>query len=60
MICGGALFATTSCEKCATCTTTSDDPATFGEKITEEVCGRGRAYDDQIKIYEQSWDCTAN
>jgi hypothetical protein len=62
MICGTALAAlSTSCQQCATCTTTSDDPATLGENMTEEVCARGRNYDDLIKIYERgAWTCTAN
>lgn len=58
---GASLAAlSTSCQKCAVCTTTSDDPATFGETITEDVCGRGRNYDDLVKIYERgAWTCVA-
>lgn len=58
-----ALFAFTlsSCEKCATCTTTEDDPnATSSERVTE-ICGRGREYTDQVTIYERTnWTCTEN
>lgn len=51
-------FAFTSCEKCAVCTTVSDDPLTEGETITQEVCGVGREYTDQITIYERNdWTC---
>ena len=62
IICGGALLAlSTSCKKCATCTTLSDDPVTEGETITNEVCGVGRDYDDQILIHERgSWTCVEN
>ena len=62
LICATGLAAlSTSCQKCATCTTTSDDPATFGEPITQEVCERGRNYDDMIIIYERgAWTCTEN
>lgn len=50
-----------SCEQCSTCTSVSDDPQTFDETLTDEVCGTGRDYDDQIEIYERSgWECTEN
>mgnify|MGYP000129380626 CR=1 FL=1 len=56
-----ALFAFSSCEKCATCTSISDDPYTYGEELTNEVCGRGREYSDQITIYERTnWECVEN
>ncbi|MEX2596424.1 MAG: hypothetical protein WEC59_05785 [Salibacteraceae bacterium] len=48
-----------SCEKCSTCTSVSDDPQTMGEQITDEVCGTGKNYSDQIEIYERTgWDCS--
>lgn len=48
-----------SCEKCATCTSVSDDPQTEGQTITSEVCGVGREYTDQVEIYERTnWECT--
>ena len=54
-------FAFTACEKCSTCTTLSEDPATFGEELTEEVCDSGREYDDKILIYTRSgWECAEN
>lgn len=60
IICAGSVIAlTTSCKKCATCTTLSDDPETFGETISEEVCGSGREYTDLVTIYERgAWTCT--
>jgi len=55
------IFALSSCEKCATCTTTSDDPQTQGETLTTEVCGTGKEYTDQIEIYERTnWTCSEN
>ena len=54
-----ALMLTSSCEKCATCTSVSDDPLTAGETLTDEICGIGRDYDDQVTIYERAnWDCS--
>ena len=56
-----SVIAFSSCEKCSTCTTTSEDPETFGTVITDEVCGSGRDYDDQIEIYNTAnWDCVEN
>lgn len=53
------IFAMASCEKCATCTSVSDDPQTSGETLTDEVCGTGKEYEDKIEIYERSdWTCT--
>lgn len=55
------LISFTGCERCATCTTVSDDPQTEGETITQEVCGRGRDYTDQKAIYEgTNWTCIEN
>lgn len=52
-------FAFTSCEKCATCTTISDDPQTEGEELQTDVCGVGREYTDQVTIYERNnWTCS--
>jgi hypothetical protein len=51
----------TSCEKCSTCTTISEDPNTFGQEISTELCDNGRDYDDLIEIYTRSgWECTEN
>jgi hypothetical protein len=59
IFCAISAVAFTSCEKCSTCTTISEDPETLGETITDEICGRGRDYDDQLEIYTRSnWDCT--
>lgn len=50
-----------SCEQCATCTSVSDDPLTLGETLTDDVCGNGRDYNDQIEVYTRSgWDCAEN
>ena len=59
LLAGVALAAfVSSCEKCSTCTSVSDDPQTEGETLTDEVCGTGRDYDDQLEIYTRSgWDC---
>jgi len=51
-------IAFTSCEKCSSCTTISEDPATFGDEIQNDVCASGRDYDDAITIYTRSgWEC---
>lgn len=47
-----------SCEKCSTCTSVSEDPLTLGETLTTDVCDNGRDYEDQIEIYTRSgWEC---
>jgi hypothetical protein len=54
-------IAFSSCEKCATCTSISEHPATFGDELTEQVCGKGRNYEDNITIYTRSgWECAEN
>jgi hypothetical protein len=54
-------FALSSCEKCATCTTTEDDPNATSTVRETEICGNGREYTDQVTIYERTnWTCTEN
>lgn len=61
ILCAISAVAFSSCEKCSTCTTTSEDPETFGQVIEDEVCGTGRDYDDQLEIYTRSnWECEEN
>lgn len=56
-----AFVSLESCEKCATCVTTEDDPNATEDSRTTEICGRGRNYSDQITIYERTnWECTEN
>jgi hypothetical protein len=59
ILCAISAIAFSSCEKCSICTTTSEDPETFGQVIDDKVCGTGRDYDDQLEIYSRSnWECT--
>ncbi len=45
-----------SCEKCSTCT--FDDPER-GELVSEDVCQKGRQYDDVLEMYDRNgWTCT--
>ena len=51
----GSTVAFSSCEKCSTCTGTSD---TSGETLTEEFCASGKAYDEGLDQYERAnWTC---
>ncbi|MAX78974.1 MAG: hypothetical protein CL843_02215 [Crocinitomicaceae bacterium] len=43
-----------SCEKCATCTINQD-----GQMLTDDVCNKGRTYDNHIDHMEDSgWSCS--
>ena len=43
-----------SCEKCVECTFEAEG----AETITEEFCGKGHVYDNQLEHYESTgWDC---
>lgn len=53
---GAILF--TGCEKCAVCTSPSEDPLSEVAIEEDEICGKGHAYDDQLEIYERTgWVC---
>lgn len=50
-----SLFSFSSCEKCSTCT--FQDPSR-GELVSEDVCQKGKAYDQAMKQYdERGWTC---
>ena len=56
LLCASALMLMTSCDKCATCTST--DTVT-GEALEEEFCDTGHSYDNTLKVYEDNnWNCT--
>ncbi|MEM9023111.1 MAG: hypothetical protein AAGB22_05185 [Bacteroidota bacterium] len=44
-----------SCEKCATCTRTTDTGAT----LEDEFCESGKTYDNTLEVFElEGWACT--
>lgn len=48
----------TSCKKCSTCT--FDDPVQ-GQLVSEDVCQKGRQYQDVLEMYDRNgWECTEN
>ncbi len=50
----GLFMAFASCEKCVECTFEAEG----AETITEEFCGKGHVYDNQLEHYESTgWDC---
>ena len=50
-----SLASLNSCKKCSTCT--FEDP-TRGTLTSEDVCQKGKAYDQAMKQYDQrGWTC---
>ncbi len=55
---GMVSTAFTSCNKCSTCT--FDDPVQ-GQLVSEDVCQKGRQYQDVLEMYDRNgWECTEN